>query len=705
MSNGSHYDKFLTYDNFELAFNRLQTASRNLYKELYMHDMHIFGHYLNSNLKTLIAELVENTYEFGESIKYYLPKASGTVRPITLPSFTDLLIYQAIVNIIAQETVEEIKGYYNVIIYGNILNDADTKDSKFFYKPWVKQWKKYSELHVKYHESGYTYMSEFDISSFFDTVNHNILREMLIKDYKIDENLTDLLIRLLEHISRDSYRNNYYSSTGIPQGPMASFYLADLYLHYIDRKFANKVVGEKSKLKYIRYVDDIKIYNRNEIDRDKYLAQLDLLSRDIGLIPQASKIKKRMMLDPDNEIRQQFKSFSTWANEFKKLGSIKTVSHNKLKKKFIKSIKDEDDKFKLNEEGRLVYDKTILSFSMFKLNADEEVKQILIDYFYSFSSNIEGVLYYLNKHFSKDESVLKLLNCHLKNDVSIVRHVDAMIFKYFNRLPFDEEIFEIHSENTYWLVQYFLLGWLMQNDKMELLKDYKSKYSIVNRQSEFYKSRMIGDNLVKKSRIRELIKSDCVIEALSATYYYDEVFNKEFIINKNRRKSEAYNAYINQIVDNTKPDILNKYFGKTLNLKTNRFFNNTVFDELEYSELKSSWLNVINYMKSNPSIAFMNMNNFNHVMTNQLCKYFKESYNHKEYSNTLSGMKWDRDLLLYKTTFDEINNVRNQRTDSHSYDRDGNIRVRIFYKEFEVYFAKELNALKEVILFFENMSD
>lgn len=52
---------FLTHENFELAFNRLKTMSRNLYKELYMRDLRIFSHYLSSNIETLIAELTENT--------------------------------------------------------------------------------------------------------------------------------------------------------------------------------------------------------------------------------------------------------------------------------------------------------------------------------------------------------------------------------------------------------------------------------------------------------------------------------------------------------------------------------------------------------------------------------------------------------------------------------------------------------------------
>ena len=39
----NQFDKFLSVDNFELAFKRLQTSPRDLYKDLYYEDTKIFG--------------------------------------------------------------------------------------------------------------------------------------------------------------------------------------------------------------------------------------------------------------------------------------------------------------------------------------------------------------------------------------------------------------------------------------------------------------------------------------------------------------------------------------------------------------------------------------------------------------------------------------------------------------------------------------
>lgn len=59
----NQFDKFLSVDNFELAFKRLQTSPRDLYKDLYYEDTKIFELLLNSNIKTLIHEIKEQIFK------------------------------------------------------------------------------------------------------------------------------------------------------------------------------------------------------------------------------------------------------------------------------------------------------------------------------------------------------------------------------------------------------------------------------------------------------------------------------------------------------------------------------------------------------------------------------------------------------------------------------------------------------------------
>lgn len=59
----NQFDDFLTPGNFHLAFERLQTASRNLYKELYSEDLQIFGLFLDDNINLLIHDIEQGIFK------------------------------------------------------------------------------------------------------------------------------------------------------------------------------------------------------------------------------------------------------------------------------------------------------------------------------------------------------------------------------------------------------------------------------------------------------------------------------------------------------------------------------------------------------------------------------------------------------------------------------------------------------------------
>jgi len=70
---------------------------------------------------------------------------------------------------------------------------------------------------------------------------------------------------------------------GIPQGPIASDFLAEAFFLPIDIKLA------KLGFKYVRYVDDIRLFGKTENEVRKAGIVLEQLCRDRGLIPQGKK--------------------------------------------------------------------------------------------------------------------------------------------------------------------------------------------------------------------------------------------------------------------------------------------------------------------------------------------------------------------------------------------------------------------------------
>jgi hypothetical protein len=74
--------------------------------------------------------------------------------------------------------------------------------------------------------------------------------------------------------------------------------LSEVVLQHIDK------AGEREiKTRYIRYVDDIKIFAKSEDELRRTLITLDLSSKEIGLFPQTSKINIRRINKPDDEIK------------------------------------------------------------------------------------------------------------------------------------------------------------------------------------------------------------------------------------------------------------------------------------------------------------------------------------------------------------------------------------------------------------------
>ena len=115
MQSGNQFDfaQFLKSENFRLAFQRLQTAPGSLYKELYREDLKIFGLFLEENIKSLLNEIEQNIFKPENSYKIFLPKKNNLVRPFSLLKFKDLLVYQALINMISDSVYDEIYPYYN----------------------------------------------------------------------------------------------------------------------------------------------------------------------------------------------------------------------------------------------------------------------------------------------------------------------------------------------------------------------------------------------------------------------------------------------------------------------------------------------------------------------------------------------------------------------------------------------------------------
>ena len=146
----------------------------------------------------------------------------------------------------------------------------------------------------------FTYAASFDLTSFYDSIDHHVLRHFL-RELRIDEDLIQFLLSSLKTWTSNTWTtvsNIIYHEHGIPQGPLASGLLSEVVLKHID----DRGVRPGATI-YLRYVDDIKMFAKTEETLKQRLVSLDLAAKEIGLFPQSAKINIRKVRNPYEEIK------------------------------------------------------------------------------------------------------------------------------------------------------------------------------------------------------------------------------------------------------------------------------------------------------------------------------------------------------------------------------------------------------------------
>ena len=154
----------------------------------------------------------------------------GGVRKLGIPTVIDRIIQQAIAQVL-------------IPIY-----EPKFSNGSYGYRP--NRSAKDAILKVKeYADEGYKYAVCLDLSKYFDTLNHELLMNMLRKDIK-----DKMLIELIKRYLKSGVMENgivMRTNEGSPQGGNLSPLLANIYLDKFDKEFEGRGV------KVIRYANDI----------------------------------------------------------------------------------------------------------------------------------------------------------------------------------------------------------------------------------------------------------------------------------------------------------------------------------------------------------------------------------------------------------------------------------------------------------------
>ncbi len=187
----SLWDRFATIDNFILAWQRLvNVSSRMLVDEI---GMTVFSFNLRENLEDLMAKVKsdEFLYQPLSDNKVYVPKPSTTMRTMSMMCTPDLVIYQSLVNAVADASHHHLVSHENQHVWGNVYAG---EGNPWMLKPWGHQYRRFARGVEKLYETGSHWIASTDIVSFYDMIDHEMLG-VIVKRYCGDDERFHSLFR------------------------------------------------------------------------------------------------------------------------------------------------------------------------------------------------------------------------------------------------------------------------------------------------------------------------------------------------------------------------------------------------------------------------------------------------------------------------------------------------------------------------------
>ncbi len=293
-------DRIVDYGNIDKAYRQVKyNDGSSGIDGMEVEELH---QWLGGHLKELQETILQERYEVSAVRKVEIPKPTGGVRMLGIPTVKDRLIQQAI--------HQELNRYYEPYF----------SDHSYGFRPGRSAGQAILQASA-YIAEGREWVVDIDLEKFFDKINHDRLMQRLSKGIG-DKRLLHLINAYLKTgMMTDGLIEQ--RTAGTPQGSPLSPLLSNIVLDELDREL------EKRGLHFCRYADDCNIFVRSKKAGGRVLQSLTdfiekklklKVNRDKSGVRHCSEVKfLGYTVMPEGKIRAADKSIDRLKEKLKEL--------------------------------------------------------------------------------------------------------------------------------------------------------------------------------------------------------------------------------------------------------------------------------------------------------------------------------------------------------------------------------------------------
>ena len=255
-----------------------------------------YGRNLQDNLINLEQRLKQKRYRAKLVRRAFIPKSNGEQRPLGIPALEDKIVQN-----LARRILEA-------------LYEPLFADCSYAYRPNLSARQAVEKLQEQLRHK-FVWVVEADIRKFFDSINHEILIQMLEKRVN-DQAFIRLIRKWLNAGVLNADGSVEQPTCGTPQGGIVSPILANIYLHYaLDLWYKNDIEKRSGgESLFVRYADDFVAAFRYHKDAASFYRRLKTRLKKFSLDVAEEKTRKLMF----NRFRKEAsETFSFLGFEFR----------------------------------------------------------------------------------------------------------------------------------------------------------------------------------------------------------------------------------------------------------------------------------------------------------------------------------------------------------------------------------------------------